>query len=155
MVRRKTSEGFARVMSKVLKYLVMFVVIYYFAAAAFVFGRQLFTDKGAAPAPGMDMTIEVTKNTSIKDFAKKLVYFNTTSTSRLSTMPNANTFLLAFVTAFCPSLFFSPIFSIHLAKKYATNIAAIRYIISPLLNEQKKIQFAHNNTMYLNFWGTS
>mgnify|MGYP000941197046 CR=1 FL=1 len=44
MVRRKTSEGFARVMSKVLKYLVMFVVIYYFAAAAFVFGRQLFTD---------------------------------------------------------------------------------------------------------------
>ena len=38
MVRRKTSEGFARVMSKVLKYLVMFVVIYYFAAAAFVFG---------------------------------------------------------------------------------------------------------------------
>lgn len=45
MVRRKTSEGFARVMSKVLKYLVMFVVIYYFAAAAFVFGRQLFTDK--------------------------------------------------------------------------------------------------------------
>lgn len=37
MVRRKTSEGFARVMSKVLKYLVMFVVIYYFAAAAFVF----------------------------------------------------------------------------------------------------------------------
>lgn len=72
MVRRKTSEGFARVMSKVLKYLVMFVVIYYFAAAAFVFGRQLFTDKGAAPAPGMDMTIEVTKNTSIKDFAKTL-----------------------------------------------------------------------------------
>ena len=71
MVRRKTSEGFARVMSKVLKYLVMFVVIYYFAAAAFVFGRQLFTDKGA-PAPGMDMTIEVTKNTSIKDFAKTL-----------------------------------------------------------------------------------
>ena len=71
MVRRKTSEGFARVMSKVLKYLVMFVVIYYFAAAAFVFGRQLFTDKGAA-APGMDMTIEVTKNTSIKDFAKTL-----------------------------------------------------------------------------------
>lgn len=72
MVRRKTSEGFARVMSKVLKYLMMFVVIYYFAAAAFVFGRQLFTDKGAAPAPGMDMTIEVTKNTSIKDFAKTL-----------------------------------------------------------------------------------
>ena len=72
MVRRKTSEGFARVMSKVLKYLVMFVVIYYFAAAAFVFVRQLFTDKGAAPAPGMDMTIEVTKNTSIKDFAKTL-----------------------------------------------------------------------------------
>ena len=72
MVRRKTSEGFARVMSKVLKYLVMFVVIYYFAEAAFVFGRQLFTDKGAAPAPGMDMTIEVTKNTSIKDFAKTL-----------------------------------------------------------------------------------
>ena len=72
MVRRKTSEGFARVMSKVLKYLVMFVVIYYFAAAAFVFGRQLFTDKGAAPAHGMDMTIEVTKNTSIKDFAKTL-----------------------------------------------------------------------------------
>lgn len=72
MVRRKTSEGFARVMSKVLKYLVMFVVIYYFAAAAFVFGRQLFTDKGAAPAPGMDMTIEVTKNTSIKDFVKTL-----------------------------------------------------------------------------------
>ena len=72
MVKRKTSEGFARVMSKVLKYLVMFVVIYYFAAAAFVFGRQLFTDKGAAPAPGMDMTIEVTKNTSIKDFAKTL-----------------------------------------------------------------------------------
>ena len=72
MVRRKTSEGLARVMSKVLKYLVMFVVIYYFAAAAFVFGRQLFTDKGAAPAPGMDMTIEVTKNTSIKDFAKTL-----------------------------------------------------------------------------------
>ncbi|WP_448902764.1 hypothetical protein [Eubacterium sp.] len=72
MVRRKTSEGFARVMSKVLKYLVMFVVIYYFAAAAFVFGRQLFTDKGAAPAPGMDMTIEVTKNTSIKDFARTL-----------------------------------------------------------------------------------
>ena len=72
MVRRKTSEGFARVMSKVLKYLVMFVVIYYFAAAAFVFGRQSFTDKGAAPAPGMDMTIEVTKNTSIKDFAKTL-----------------------------------------------------------------------------------
>ena len=72
MVRRKTSEGFARVMSKVLKYLVMFVVIYYFAAAAFVFGRQLFTDKGAAPAPGMDMTIEVTKNTSIKDFAMTL-----------------------------------------------------------------------------------
>ena len=72
MVRRKTSEGFARVMSKVLKYLVMFVVIYYFAAAAFVFGRQLFTDKGAAPAAGMDMTIEVTKNTSIKDFAKTL-----------------------------------------------------------------------------------
>lgn len=72
MVRRKTSEGFARVMSKVLKYLVMFVVIYYFAAAAFVFGRQLFTDKGAAPEPGMDMTIEVTKNTSIKDFAKTL-----------------------------------------------------------------------------------
>ena len=72
MVRRKTSEGFARVMSKVLKYLVMFVVIYYFAAAAFVFGRQLFTDKGAAPAPGIDMTIEVTKNTSIKDFAKTL-----------------------------------------------------------------------------------
>ena len=72
MVMRKTSEGFARVMSKVLKYLVMFVVIYYFAAAAFVFGRQLFTDKGAAPAPGMDMTIEVTKNTSIKDFAKTL-----------------------------------------------------------------------------------
>lgn len=72
MVRRKTSEGFARVMSKVLKYLVMFVVIYYFAVAAFVFGRQLFTDKGAAPAPGMDMTIEVTKNTSIKDFAKTL-----------------------------------------------------------------------------------
>ncbi len=72
MVRRKTSEGFARVMSKVLKYLVMFVVIYYFAAEAFVFGRQLFTDKGAAPAPGMDMTIEVTKNTSIKDFAKTL-----------------------------------------------------------------------------------
>ena len=72
MVRRKTSEGFAWVMSKVVKYLVMFVVIYYFAAAAFVFGRQLFTDKGAAPAPGMDMTIEVTKNTSIKDFAKTL-----------------------------------------------------------------------------------
>lgn len=72
MVKRKTSEGFARVMSKVLKYLVMLVVIYYFAAAAFVFGRQLFTDKGAAPAPGMDMTIEVTKNTSIKDFAKTL-----------------------------------------------------------------------------------
>lgn len=72
MVKRKTSEGFAKVMGKVLKYLVMFVVVYYCAASAFVFGRQLFTDQGAAPAPGMDMTVEVEKDTTVKEFAKTL-----------------------------------------------------------------------------------
>lgn len=72
MVKRKTSEGFAKIMSKVLKYLIMFVVVYYFAASAFVFGRQLFTDQGAAAAPGMDMTVEVDKDISVKEFAKTL-----------------------------------------------------------------------------------
>lgn len=72
MVQRKTSEGFAKTMSKILKYLLMIIILYYCVATAFTFGRALFTNKGAAEAPGIDMTIQVDKQVSVKELAKTL-----------------------------------------------------------------------------------
>lgn len=72
MDNRKTSEGFAKVSIKVLKYVVMVVVAILFATTAFNFGSQVFSSQGMEQAPGTDMTITVEEGTTIKQLGKTL-----------------------------------------------------------------------------------
>lgn len=72
MVQRKTSEGFAKTTGKILKYVVMFIVVYYCAITAFNFGQAVFSDQGVSEAPGIDMTIQVDEQVSVKKLAKTL-----------------------------------------------------------------------------------
>lgn len=72
MNKRKTSQGFANVSLKILKYVIMVIVLVVCATAAFNFGTDIFDEEGVEPAPGTDMTVTVTEGTSIKDLGKML-----------------------------------------------------------------------------------
>ncbi|WP_302625642.1 endolytic transglycosylase MltG [uncultured Eubacterium sp.] len=72
MNNRKTSQGFAKVSIKMLKYVVMVVVIVICATAAFNFGSKIFNSEGMEPEPGTDMTFTIEDGTTIKSFGKTL-----------------------------------------------------------------------------------
>ena len=72
MNNRKTSQGFANVSIKMLKYIVMVIIIVVCATAAFNFGSKIFNSNGVEEEPGTDMTFTVDKGTTIKQFGKTL-----------------------------------------------------------------------------------
>ena len=72
MNNRKTSQGFANVSIKMLKYIVMVIIIVVCATAAFNFGSKIFNSNGVEEEPGTDMTFTVDKGTTTKQFGKTL-----------------------------------------------------------------------------------
>lgn len=72
MNNRKTSQGFANVSIKILKYVVMVVIIVVCATTAFNFGSKIFDSEGVDQEPGTDMTITVSEGTNIKSLGKTL-----------------------------------------------------------------------------------
>ena len=72
MDNRKTSQGFANVSLKLLKYVVMLVIAVVCATTAFNFGAKIFNSEGVEPAPGTDMTFTVEQGTTVKKLGKTL-----------------------------------------------------------------------------------
>lgn len=72
MNNRKTSQGFANISVKILKYVVMVIIIVVCATAAFNFGSKIFNSEGMEPEPGTDMTFTVEEGTTIKQFGETL-----------------------------------------------------------------------------------
>lgn len=72
MNNRKTSQGFANISLKILKYVVMIIVAVIFATSAFDFGSKVFYSQGMEPSPGTDMTFTVEKDTTIKELGEML-----------------------------------------------------------------------------------
>lgn len=83
MNNRKTSEGFAKVSIKVLKYVVMIVVAVFCATAAYNYGIQIFNSEGMEPKPGTDMTITVEEGTSIKELGNTLEEYQIIKDSKI------------------------------------------------------------------------
>lgn len=75
MNNRKTSQGFANISIKILKYVVMVVIIVICATTAFKFGQKIFYSEGMEPEPGTDMTFTVDEGTTIKQFGETLVEY--------------------------------------------------------------------------------
>lgn len=86
MNNRKTSQGFANVSIKMLKYIVMVIIIVVCATAAFNFGSKIFNSNGVEEEPGTDMTFTVDKGTTIKQFGKTLEEYGV--------IEDANTFVV-------------------------------------------------------------
>ena len=84
MNNRKTSQGFANVSIKILKYVVMVVIIVVCATTAFNFGSKIFDSEGVDQAPGTDMTITVSEGTSIKSLGKTLKEYGIIMIDRMS-----------------------------------------------------------------------
>lgn len=75
MNNRKTSQGFANISVKILKYVVMVIIIIVCASSAFKFGLKIFYGDGMEPKPGTDMTFTVAEGTTIKQFGETLVEY--------------------------------------------------------------------------------
>lgn len=83
MNNRKTSEGFAKVSIKVLKYVVMIVVAIFFATAAYNFGTEIFSSEGMEKDPGTDMTITVEDGMTIKELGETLEEYQIIKDSKI------------------------------------------------------------------------
>lgn len=83
MDNRKTSQGFAKISIKTLKYVIIVVVTIICATTAYNFGTQIFSSEGVDPAPGTDMTFTVEDGTTIKDFGKTLEEYNVIKSSNV------------------------------------------------------------------------
>jgi UPF0755 protein len=86
MNNRKTSQGFANISVKILKYVVMVVIVVLCATAAFNFGNKIFNSEGMDISPGTDMTFTVEEGTSIKKLGEMLVEYGV--------IDNANVFVI-------------------------------------------------------------
>lgn len=75
MNNRKTSQGFANISVKILKYVVMVIIIVVCASAAFNFGSKIFNSEGMEAEPGTDMTFTVKEGTTIKQFGETLTEY--------------------------------------------------------------------------------
>ena len=83
MNNRKTSEGFAKVSIKVLKYVVMIVVAIFCATAAYNFGTEIFNSEGMEQEPGTDMTITVEDGMTIKELGDTLEEYQIIKDSKI------------------------------------------------------------------------
>jgi UPF0755 protein len=72
MNSRKTSQGFAKVSTKVLKYVIMVVITVFCATTAYNFGAQIFSAEGMEIPPGTDMSITVEDGTTIEQLGTTL-----------------------------------------------------------------------------------
>lgn len=72
MDNRKTSQGFAKVSLKTLKYVIMIVVAIVCATAAYNFGTKVFSTETMEAAPGTDMSFTFAEGTTIKEVGKTL-----------------------------------------------------------------------------------
>lgn len=75
MDERKTSQGFAKVSVRVLKYVIIIVVAIVCATAAYNFGYKVFSDETMEVAPGTDMSFTFEEGTTIDDVAETLEEF--------------------------------------------------------------------------------
>lgn len=72
MDNRKTSQGFAKVSLKTLKYVIMIVVAIVCATAAYNFGTKVFSTETMEAAPGTDMSFTFEEGTTIKQVGETL-----------------------------------------------------------------------------------
>ncbi len=66
MDNRKTSQGFAKISIRMLKYVIMIVVAIICATAAYSFGTKVFSNEAMEAEPGTDMSFTFAEGTTIK-----------------------------------------------------------------------------------------
>ena len=72
MNNRKTSQGFAKVSIKTLRYVVMIVVAIVCATTAYNFGLKVFSNEAMEIAPGTDMSFTFKAGTTVKEVGETL-----------------------------------------------------------------------------------
>lgn len=72
MDNRKTSQGFAKVSIKTLRYVVMIVVAIVCATTAYNFGLKVFNNEAMEVAPGTDMSFTFEAGTTVKEVGQML-----------------------------------------------------------------------------------
>lgn len=72
MDNRKTSQGFAKVSLKTLKYVIMIVIAIVCATSAYNFGLKVFSKEAMEAAPGTDMSFTFEEGTTIKQVGETL-----------------------------------------------------------------------------------
>ena len=72
MNNRKTSQGFAKLSIKILKYVIMLVVTVACATTAYSLGSKVFSNEAMEAAPGTDMSFTFAKGTTVKEVGETL-----------------------------------------------------------------------------------
>ncbi len=72
MEQNKSSQSFAKVSLKILKYVILAAIAIACATSSYHFGKQIFSDAGVEKAPGTDMPYTVSEGTSIDDLGSEL-----------------------------------------------------------------------------------
>lgn len=72
MDNRKTSQGFAKVSLKTLKYVIMIVIAIVCATTAYNFGTKVFSNEAMEMAPGTDMSFTFEAGTTVKEVGETL-----------------------------------------------------------------------------------
>lgn len=72
MDNRKTSQGFAKVSLKTLKYVIMIVIAIICATSAYNFGLKVFSSEAMEAAPGTDMSFTFEEGTTVKQVGETL-----------------------------------------------------------------------------------
>lgn len=83
MNNRKTSQGFAKVSLKTLKYVIIVMVAVICATTAYRFGSQIFSSEGATPPPGTDLPYTISAGTTISELADELEEFGIIKSSNV------------------------------------------------------------------------
>lgn len=81
---REKSTGFLKIVLRLTVCIILIIILFYAARAAFTWGELIFSDEGVAESPGTDITIEVPEGTSIRQLGSILV--------RYGIVDNANIF---------------------------------------------------------------
>lgn len=83
MDNRKTSQGFAKVSIKTLKYVVMIVIAIVCATTAYNFGAKVFSNEAMEMAPGTDMSFTFEDGITVKEVGETLEEYQVIDDARI------------------------------------------------------------------------
>lgn len=72
MEQNRSSQSFAKISLKILKYVILVAIAIICATTSYRFGKQIFSEEGVENAPGTDMTYTVSEGTSINALGDEL-----------------------------------------------------------------------------------